>query len=164
MKKITLILLALTICLSMCACSRNDASPTEAPTEPKIARDELLTIAVPLMQEEANKIFDNAAYAKSLISNTYTFTGKVFEIETDYIDIALRDVPNEAGELMGYDYWNLSFHLYLPTEELINVNHNDTISFVGQISDVQTKKTDDPYLGYSISGTVIIMENVFIAE
>ena len=158
MKKTISLLLALVLCLSLCACGGNSNTPV------KPTKDELLSVAVPLVQDEADKIFDNAAYAKTLVSNTYTFTGKVFEIDTDYVDIALRDIPDENGKLMGYDYWNLSFHLYLPIEELANVSNNDIISFVGQISDVKTKKTTDPNYGYEISGTIVIMDNVYIID
>lgn len=136
---------------------------TEVPTtEPeKISKEELLSVAIPLMNDEAKKMFNSPAYVSTLIGNTYTFTGKVYELSMDYIDVALERIEDENGKLYGYDYWNLSVHVYLPIDELINITYNDIVSIVGKITGVEEKSTDYPGGGV-IKGTVIVMQDAYL--
>ena len=86
MKKAISLLLALVLCLSLCACGGGNDAPetTEAPTETtvpeevKMTKDEMLNVAVPLTREEIDKSISNVAFAKSLIGNTYTLVAKFF--------------------------------------------------------------------------------------
>lgn len=172
MKKVFAIVLLLTMVLSLVACG-NASTPssggesaaasdeTAAPTEAAKTKESLLLDAVPLMKDEVERIFDNAAYAASLKGNSYTFEGKVYAIELDYIDVALEYIKDESGKLFAFDYWNLSAHVYLPTEEIINIENNQKVSIVGTITDVERKTTPYPG-GGTIEGTVIIMKEAFL--
>lgn len=179
MKKPLLIVLTLAMLLSLCACggsndttAKNDTASANTntsveiePQNTKVSKEDLLSEAIPLTEEEADKIFENAAYANSLVSNTYTFTGKVFDIKIDYLDVMLSLISEETGKAHTYGHSGLSLHLYLPTEELINIELGDDIlSFVGRISAVEATNETDITSGLVIPGTTIIMEDAYIVE
>jgi len=179
MKKTISLLLALMMCLSLCACGGGNDTPateaplaTEAPSEvvenSKIPKEDLLSVAVPMTQAIVEQITAKGTgkdFAKTLISNTYTFTGKVYAEETDYVGIGIR-VPNADGELLGYDYQStLSFYVYLPAEELANVDYDDTITIVGKITDVfREERKDAMYTDMTFPVTVIVMGEAYINE
>lgn len=177
MKKAIPLLLALVMCLSLCACGGGNDIPeteapltTEAPTEvvenAKIPKEDLLSVAVPMTEDIVKQIIAKGTgkdFAKTLISNTYTFTGKVQVKEADYVGVMIR-VPNEDGELVGYDYMALSFYLYLPAEELESVGYDDTITIVGKITDVFREERTDPLTNMPMPATVFVMNDAYITE
>ena len=171
MKKAISLLLALVMCLSLCACGGGSDTPetTEAPTEEaKISKEELLSVAVPMTMDIVQQITATGTgkdFAKTLISNTYTFTGKVYAEEADYVGVGIK-VPNADGELVGYDYYSsLSFYVYLPAEELASVRYDDTISFVGTITDVfREERKDEMSSEFSFPVTVIVLGDAYITE
>ena len=167
MKKSISLLLALVLCLSMCACAGNDTpETTEAPIdETKISKEDLLAAATPMTQDIVEQILADKNYAKTLISNTYTFTGCVRAEEESYVGVAII-VPTADGSLMGYDYHSaLSFYVYLPAEELEGIGYDDDITIVGKITDVmREERKDQIFTDLAFPVTVIVMGDAYITE
>lgn len=162
MKKAITILLALIMVLSLAACggastTGETSAPTEAPAtpeptpeptptpEPVPTKDEMLAVANPLTREEIEKSIDNIAFAKSLIGNTYTFGGDIQSIEEEYAVITFYI----KGEESSYATTSLvmTANLYLPLEELINLEAKQRFLFVGQLDDVSTHEESVPGWG-----------------
>ena len=168
MKKAISLLLALVMCLSLCACGGGNDTPetTEAPiAEAKIPKEDLLSAAVPMTQDIVTQILADKNYAKTLISNTYTFIGCVRAEEENYVGVEIR-VPTADGTLMGYDYHSaLSFYVYLPAEELEGIGYDDDIAIVGKITDVMREERKDQILtDLTFPVTVIVMGDAYITE
>ena len=162
MKKAISLLLALVLCLSLCACG---GSNTEAPIEEtKIPKEDLLSVATPMTQDIVEQILADKNYAKTLISNTYTFTGCV-RAEEGYVGVEIR-VPTATGSTMGYDYHStLSFYVYLPAKELEDVGYDDDITIVGKITDVmREERKDQMFTDLTFPVTVIVMGDAYITE
>lgn len=130
MKKAISLLLALVLCLSLCACGGGNETPeTEAPSETtapdvtKLSKEELLTQALAVDYTTINNdSFENLAKAKSLYCNaTLKLDGTVYEIKEDHVRI---------GNGLS---WGVS--VYLPTEELIDLEKWQRIVVVGKTTD-----------------------------
>lgn len=153
MKKAISLLLALVLCLSLCACGGGNSdtpdtpetTETTAPEEVKMSKDEMLNVAVPLTREEIDKSISNVAFAKSLIGNTYTFGGEVFSVAEDHAVITFY-ITDEQGAY-GTAANVMVANLYLPLEELISLENQQRLSFVGQLDDVNTHDETIPDWG-----------------
>ena len=153
MKKIISLLLVLVLCLSLCACGSGNSDTPDTPEttettaleEVKMSKDEMLDVATPLTKEEIDKSISNVAFAKSLIGNTYTFGGEVFSIAEDYavITFYITDKQGAYGTAANVMVANL----YLPLEELIALENQQRLSFVGQLDDVNTHDETIPDWG-----------------
>ena len=168
MKKTISLLLALVMCLSLCACGggNNTSETTEAPIEEtKITKEELLSTATPMTQDIVEQILADKNYAKTLISNTYTFTGCVRAEEEGYVGVEIR-VPTATGSTIGYDYHStLSLYVYLPAKELEDVGYDDDITIVGKITDVmREERKDQMFTDLTFPVTVIVMGDAYITE
>ncbi len=169
MKKIISMLLALALCLSLCACGGGSDTPetTEAPTkttapeEIKMSKDEMLNVSTPLTRDEIDKSISNVAFAKSLIGNTYTFGGDVFSVAEDYAVVTFY-ITDEQGAY-GTAANMMVANLYLPLEELISLENQQRLSFVGQLDDVSTHDETIPDWG---TQTVIdmVFKNVAVVS
>ena len=162
MKKTISLLLALVMCLSLCACGGGNDVPetTEAPTETiaseevKMSKDEMLNVSNPLTRDEIDKSISNVAFAKSLIGNTYTFGGDVFSVAEDYAVVTFY-ITDEQGTY-GTAANMMVANLYLTLEELISLENQQRLSFVGQLDDVSTH--DETIPGW---GTQAVIDMVF---
>ena len=161
MKKTISLLLALVLCLSLCACGGgNDAPTTEAPAETtapeevRMSKDEMLNASTPLTRDEIDKSITNVAFAKSLIGNTYTFDGDVFSVAEDYAVVTFYIIDEQGA--YGTAANMMVANLYLPLEELISLENQQRLSFVGQLDDVSTHNESIP--GW---GTQAVIDMVF---
>lgn len=169
MKKAFSLLLALVLCLSLYACGGGTDAPeaTEAPTETtapeevKISKDEMLNVSAPLTRDEIDKSISNVAFATSLIGNTYTFCGDVFSVTEDYAVVTFY-ITDEQGAY-GTAANMMVANLYLPLEELISLENQQRLSFVGQLDDVSTHDETIPDWG---TQTVIdmVFKNVAVVS
>ena len=152
MKRIMALSLVLLMCLSLCACGggeQNAEVPNEptASGEPAITKDDLLSVSVPLTREEVDKCIGNVAFAKSLIGNTYTFGGEVYSVKEDYAVVTFYISDEEGAYATGADM--MVANLYLPLEELISLEMQQRLSFVGKLEDVTTHDETIPDWGTS---------------
>ena len=127
MKKTISLLLALVLCLSLCACGAGNDTPdtivTNAPEEAVLTKEELLAEALAVDYTTIHKdSFDNLEKAQSLYCNaTLQLHGVVCEIKEDHVRI---------GNGMS---WGVS--VYLPVEELIDLEKWQRIVVVGKTTD-----------------------------
>ena len=107
---------------------------------------------IPLTREEIDKSISNVAFGKSLIGNTYTFGGEVFSVAEDHtvITFYITDEQGAYGTVANVMVANL----YLPLEELISLENQQRLNFVGQIEDVSTHEESIPGWG---TQTVVAM-------
>lgn len=134
MKKAISLLLALVMCLSLCACGSGNDTPetTEAPTETTapeetvMSKEEMLSIATnhysyPLSAEISENIAKaNATY----LNQTVSIMGvSISEINLDHVVVK-----------QGYTQYNI----YLPSEELAELNKGDYVRVVGTITKFDT--------------------------
>ncbi len=165
MKKAITIILALVMVLSLVACGGNQqSSPHENGTESidnnatdnttttdevSLSKEEMINKSQPLtINEIAEEIYNNKARAKGKYANgTYSIWGTIIEINSDSCDISV------------YKYPQVFVRVYLPVDELIQLNQNEAIQVVGIITDI-FDETEQVY-EYSIPRTIISMQDAF---
>lgn len=166
MKKSIALLLALALCLSLCACGgRNDAPETSvettAPEEVKMSKDEMLNVAIPLTRDDLDKSISNIAFAKTLIGNTYTFGGEVYSVAEDHAVVTFH-ITDEKGAY-GTAANVMVANLYLPLDELVSLENQQRLNFVGQLEDVGTHEELIPDWGAQ-TVTEMVFKNIAIAS
>ena len=166
MKKSIALLLALALCLSLCACGgRNDAPETSvettAPGEVKMSKDEMLNVAIPLTRDDLDKSISNIAFAKTLIGNTYTFGGEVYAVAEDHAVVTFH-ITDEKGAY-GTAANVMVANLYLPLDELVSLENQQRLNFVGQLEDVGTHEELIPDWGAQ-TVTEMVFKNIAIAS
>ena len=157
MKKSISLLLALVMCLSLCACGGGNDTPetTEAPTETTapenttLSKEELDALAVPFTEEDIRNSVSNFAVASSFVGNVYSFEGIVRHVSNDcvslevYIDDSLENMSLQNATV------------YLPTEVLVELQFGQRVQVVGKISSVSNGiETKNAYIDqyYEIEG------------
>ena len=134
MKQAISLLLALVLCLSLCACGGGNDTPdptvTNAPEEAVPTKEELLAQALAVDYTTINNdSFENLAKAKSLYCNaTLKLDGTIYEIKEDHVRI---------GNGLT---WGVS--VYLPTEDLIALEKWQRIVVVGNTTDEIIEETN----------------------
>lgn len=171
MKKTILLLLALVLCLSMCACGGNaatqtdvsaeetvsqpdiehDSSETEAtaentvPEEPQMTKEEMLQVAVEI-DDYRTEMMDNIARAEAkYVGNVYYITGHVSDISNDHLNVG-------------------DFTVYLPTEDIIKVSTGQKITVVGKIDSVSYDEISDGWGGYILQCSGVMSNAYFVTD
>ena len=135
MKKALSLILALVLCLSMCACG-----------EKEMTKEEMVKTATVISADEMNAdIGGNKAKAKTYIDGVYIITGRVSEIEEEYCIVRARKADHTKIVYAHHDGWGefdaeFELHVYLPLEDLANVEFASDISFVGMITEIGSKQ------------------------
>ncbi len=157
MKKAIAILLTVFVCLSLCAC--NTGNSTEPTTESAttqaapLTKDEMLAMASPLTREQVDKSIGNAAYANSLTDKVYTFGGVIGYVEADHAVATFYITDEEGSYATALNV--LVAKLYLPQEELINLENSQRFTFVGKLDEVGSSEIEGYY------GMETVMEFTF---
>lgn len=125
MKKILALFLFVLLCFTLCACGAK-----KAPT-----KEEMLSVAV---EAHAGDIeldsFKNVAGAKQKYCNkTLLLSGMVRRIKEDYIEISASGAPNYMIDV------------YLPLEELVNLEEGQYITVVGTTTDKITESSENVF-------------------
>lgn len=150
MKKIFSLVLALVMCLSLCACGgEGGASETTAASEETVqtvmTKDEMLINATALTRDEIDKSISNIAFAKGLIGNTYTFAGEVQSVKEDHAVVTFY-ISDENGNYVTNAFVMVA-NLYLPLDELASLEYQHRLSFVGTLDDVASHEESIPDWG-----------------
>lgn len=161
MKKVISLLLALVMCLSLCACGGGNDTPetTEAPTETTapavsaLTKDELLAKAVSITNDEVSSAMSNPAYAKTLVGKTFIIYGKVWNIEFDHVVISFIAF-DENGKIINYGGEGLQVRAYLPEEELLSATLQSKVAIVCEIASAEQMA----------EGTALIAENAYFVD
>lgn len=166
MKKSIALLLALALCLSLCACGGGNDAPetsveTTAPEEVKMSKDEMLNVAIPLTRDDLDKSISNIAFAKTLIGNTYTFGGEVYSVAEDHAVVTFHITDEKGG--YGTAANVMVANLYLPLDELVSLENQQRLNFVGQLEDVGTHEELIPDWGAQ-TVTEMVFKNIAIAS
>ena len=133
MKKALSLILALVLCLSLCACGG----------ESKLTKEDLLAKAQTVNADDIlNEIGGNKARAAKYIDSVYCITGHVLEIEENYAIVLAADTGDWNDHIHSDDWCAYAllavFRVYLPTEELAELNKCENIQFVGKIESITT--------------------------
>ena len=155
MKKPLSLILALVLCLSLCACGGGNDTPvtndTNAPVEAVPTKDELLAQAQAVDYTTIhNDSIENLAKAKSLYCNaTLKLDGTIWEIKEDHVRI---------GNGL---YWGVS--VYLPTEELIALELGQRIVVVGKTTDEIIEEEYEAF-GYTETLSLYQMPEAYLVD
>ena len=150
MKKIISLILALMLCLSLCACGGNaeDETPkqTEATegaqeqtesTDVTVSNEDIWNSAEPITAEKLwDAIGGNAAKAETYVGKTLKITGTVMEIEKD--NCYIMSHANEKSTIVDYVddvEFDCEFGIraYLNIEDLVELNVGDVVTFAGVV-------------------------------
>lgn len=139
MKKAVSLILALMLLLSLCACGDS--------AQKGQSKEEMLENAETFLADEITlDIAGNKARAQSYEGKTLQITGHILGIEEDHCSVVARIVDGDnCTYVNSYDYWNsfnigIVFLVYLPSEDLANLNLGDGIQFVGVVDKVETRQ------------------------
>ena len=159
MKKALSLILALVLCLSLCACGGGNDTPetTEAPTETTtsentmLSKEELDALAVPFTEDDIRNTVNNYALASSFIGNVYSFDGIVRFVSNDYV--SLEVYIDDSLENMSLQ----NATVYLAPEVLAELQYGQRVRVIGKISSLSNGIESqnayiDPY--YEIEGTL----------
>ena len=133
MKKTVSLLLALVICLSLCACGGGNESPeTTIPEEPVMTKDEMLEQATEVTAAEINNaFFDNSSSAQGAYCNQILkVTGQITRIAEDHI-------------VLGTGVYVVD--VYLPMTEIAALQINQQVTIVGQTADTIEKDSSGTF-------------------
>lgn len=135
MKKYVALILALVLCLSMCACGEKGNSTK--------TKEELLAEAKTAKADDIlNDIGGNKARAAQYVDEVYCITGHVLEIADDYAIVLAADTGDWNSVVHSDDWYGYAqevvFRVYLPTTELAELDKCENIQFVGKIESVTT--------------------------
>ena len=141
MKKLIALLLAAILCLSLAACGsspdasgNNDASQTESEeTKTQLSKEELLTQA---KEADANNInnecYENFIKAKNDYCNqTLQLKGIIKTFGDNYVELA------------GFYGAQYIIDVYMPVEEMLNLQAGQSIVVVGQTTDEIKEETEN---------------------
>lgn len=138
MKRTIALLSSLIMVLSLCACGGN-AQKGES-------KEEMLENAETFLADEITlDIAGNKARAQSYEGKTLRITGHILDIEEDYCSVIARTVDGDSHTFLHSDDWygfncDIAFLVYLPSEDLANLNLCDGIQFVGVVDEVGTRQ------------------------
>ncbi len=140
MKKALSLILALTLCLSLCACGGNAEDETHKQTEETketLSNEDIWNSAESITAEQLwNAIGGNAAKAETYVGKTLKITGTVIEIEKDNCYIMSHENENttinhfEDGVKFDCEF---GIRVYLKAEELAELNVGNVITFAGVV-------------------------------
>lgn len=120
MKKTISLLLALVMCLSLCACGGGNDTPetTEAPTETTVPQLDIANAIAETPMHIYDDVMENQARA---MQNTYIMECSVGSITNEYF---------ESGNL----------RIYLASEELAKLNKGESVAIVCKVTEVIEEK------------------------
>lgn len=147
MKKTISLILALIMCLPLCACGGGNDTPataeapteTTAPEEVLMTKDEMLANAVEIDNYEAEFASNKLRAEEKYIGNNYLVTGNIIGIESDHIEIQ-SIVDNSVG--FG------SISVALPKEDIMELTTGQRVQVVGRFESFNEEEIDMGY-GYS---------------
>ena len=161
MKKILVVLLAAVLILALFGCGNDsgtsDVAASEETENAVLDKDEMLNSAVALTRDDIEKATDNKAFASSLVGNIYTFAGEINSIEEDHAVIFFY-VNDDQGSML---YGTLYGDLYLPTDDLISMETEQKLWFVGKLDEVGSSNMQF-YGGTSMDVPDLIFRDVAI--
>lgn len=156
MKKALSLLLALVLCLSLCACGGNESTDIPADTnstaDAVMTKEEMLENAQNLNYFDFEKnVTENMVRAEEMyVGNIFKMAGFVTEINDNGCVLSCL---NTSNYLSGY------IHVPLTRKELMNLNVNERIVVVGEISEItkgSVKFGSAYYVSNEFEGTVKI--------
>lgn len=172
MKKALSLILALLMCLSLCACgggnntpeetTKNEGNTTATETTATITKEEMLSSATALTRDEIDKSITNTAFAKSLVGNVYAFGGEIWSVEEDHAVITFY-ITDEQGAYATAANMMVA-HLYLPMDDLISLEHQQRLNFVGKLDDVGSHDETIPDWGTQTVIDLVFKNSAIVSD
>ena len=154
MKKEISIILVLLLIMLLAACSSKSENTTTTTTdcateEPALSAEEILASAKDISTPYiVDALWDNFARGKNeLVGNAYSTWGVVYNIQSDYCEV-----------LFGNSL-EIVYNVYLPNDELMNLNRNDCLHFAGIFEDIIDNHVPPTQPGYA---TTVVVKNAHI--
>ena len=164
MKKSIAMLLALVMCLSLCACSGGSETPkateeatkaTEAPTEPTMSKEDMLAAAEVVTPSQITQDTNsNIAKAKQLYcGKVLEVTGRVAAVKEDYVEIGVDSKAN--GTVID---------VYLPLEELVLLASGQKVTIVGKTNEEFKEVASSDTMGFEWVKKHFTMPQAYLVE
>ena len=157
MKKVTALILAFVLCLTLIACGQPTADVEQATTAaPKQTKEEMLSVAEECSATDLqNDSIENIVRAKQKYCNkTLLLSGYVRDIKEDHI------------ELSSFYGANYMVDVYLSMDELVLLDRGQSISVVGTTTDEILEDADEvggtvfDYSHYQMPDAYLVRERV----
>ena len=160
MKKTISLLLALVLCLSLCACGGGNSNTpdtpetteTTAPLEVLMTKDEMLASAVEIDNYEAEFASNKLRAEEKYIGNNYLVVGNIVGIESTHIEIqSIVDNSVSLGIIS----------VSLPEEDLMKLTTGQRVQIVGNFESFSEEEKD---WGYGFTETIYngVMTNGYV--
>ena len=161
MKRVLSLLLALVMCLSLCACGGGNDTPettvpeTTVPEPMVLSKDEMLAAAevVTLSQIEID-INSNILKAKQLYCDkVLKVTGIVVSVQEDYVEVGIDTSVD-----------GVVIDVHLPIEELLLLEKRQAVTIVGTTNDVVNETSSGSMMGLEWVKTHFTMPEAYLVN
>ena len=139
-----------------------EIAETTASEEAKMSKDEMLSAAIPLTRDDLDKSISNIAFAKTLIGNIYTFGSEVYSVAEDHAVVTFYISDEEGAYVTGADM--MVADLYLPLDELVSLENQQRLNFVGQLEDVSTHEESIPDWGTETVTEMVFKNTAIVSD
>ncbi len=157
MKKALSLILALVMCLSMCACGGDNSkgNTSNKPETTTMSKEDMLAVAEVVSPVQIEKDSNsNIAKAKQLYcGKVLEVTGVVASVKENYVEVGVD--TSIAGTVID---------VYLPIEELLLLESRQKITIVGKTSEVINETTTSDSLGLEWSKTHFTMPEAYLVH
>ncbi len=149
MKKVISLILALVLCLSLCACGGNGTSNNTMSKEDMLAAAEVVTPSQ--ITQDTNS---NIAKAKQLYcGKVLEVTGRVASVKENYVEVGVDSKAN--GTVID---------VYLPIEELVLLASGQKITIVGKTNEEFNEITSSDVMGFEWVKKHFVMPAAYLVE
>ncbi len=154
MKRTLSIILALLMCLSLCACG-SDNGKSNTNNNPEMSKEDMLAAAEVVTPSQITQdTKSNIAKAKQLYcGKILEVTGVVAAVKENYVEIGVD--TSVAGAVID---------VYLPTEELLLLESRQKVTIVGRTNDVTSETTSSGPAGVEWVKTHFTMPEAYLVN
>ena len=157
MKKALSLLLALVLCLSLCACGGADEknNTNKNPETTTMSKEDMLAAAEVVTPSQITQdTKSNIAKAKQLYcGKILEITGVVAAVKENYVEIGVD--TSVAGAVID---------VYLPAEELLLLESRQKVTIVGKTNDVTSETTSSGPMGMEWVKTHFTMPEAYLVN
>lgn len=160
MKKVVSLILALVMCLSLCACGSDEGKDNtnntgKNPEATTMSKEDMLAAAEVVTPSQITQDTNsNIAKAKQLYcGKVLEVTGVVAAVKENYVEIGVD--TSVAGAVID---------VYLPTEELLLLESRQKVTIVGKTNDVTSETTSSGPMGMEWVKTHYTMPEAYLVN
>ena len=140
--------------------------PDEQTTEESIVltKDEMMDVAIELNTEDYDAMLNNIAKASTYTDSIVVVSGSIQSVDMEYCVLSPIVYSLNEGDIITnvYDSQLLSLSVYLPTDELVELEYLQEISIVGKITNVE--KSTTMIEGFEFTKIKLAVESAYLLD